>query len=330
MSHDEQIRAALEAEAALAQVPAREILSRVKQSGARVRRPYLWERHELGGILRGAAVVAAIGVMVSAAFLGGNLIGRRSVAIPTEVGPAAGKAQPVPEAASGPVTEYDSRNLGFRVAFPSQFVGPEKDERGALVFNADKVTFTVERRPRSQGLTTEDMLGDLVAENFKQSRRLKPTDMGFRTVSGRDAAYLHTTYISAAGWFERETYGVVAGNHQYVITCGGRPGEQVKWEVAGPICEQVMEKLEVGTDLGYVSKAQALEAARKAVPGELEVTNVSLDEKFNAVGAGLQPVWRVHVIVQGGQQVEYDVVIDARTGKVLYTENVMTGERKTP
>ncbi|HYF79866.1 MAG TPA: hypothetical protein VD973_22375, partial [Symbiobacteriaceae bacterium] len=133
MSHDEQIRAALEAEAALAQVPAREILNRVKQSGARVRRPYLWERHELGGILRGAAVVAATGVMVSAAFLGGNLIGRRSVAIPTEVGPAAGKAQPVPEAASGPVTEYDSRNLGFRVAFPSQFVGPEKDERGALV-----------------------------------------------------------------------------------------------------------------------------------------------------------------------------------------------------
>lgn len=333
MSHDEQIRAALEAEAALAQVPAREILNRVKQSGARVRRPYLWERFELGGFLRGAAVVAAIGLMVAASFLGGSLVGKRSAGQPasgqTDVGPAHQPA-PIPEAASGPVTEYESRNLGFKITFPSQFIGPGKDERGALVFDSDLVSVTVERRPRPQGQVIEDVLGGLVAENFKQSRRLKPTDMGFRTVGGRDAAYLHTTYISAAGWFERDTYGVLTAEHQYVITCGGHPGEQVKWEVAGPICDQIMAKLEVGTDLRYITEAEALAAVRKAVPGELEVTLARLDETFNAQGAGVQPVWRVHVIVQGEKQVEYDAVVDARSGKVIYVQNVATGERTTP
>lgn len=333
MSHDEQIRAALEAEAALAQVPAREILNRVKQSGVRVRRAYLWERPQVGRVIRAVAAVAAIGVMVSASFLGGNLVGKRSTGQAdvgqTDLGPA-GKATPVPEAASGPVTAYESRNLGFRIAFPSQFVGPEKDEQGALVFQSDKVSVTVERRPRPQGQVIEDVLGDLVAENFKQSRRLQPAGMGFRPVSGRDAAYLHTKYISAAGWFERDTYGVVAGQHLYVITCGGRPGEQVTWEVAQPICDQVIEKLEVGTDLGFVSRDAALAAVRTAVPGELEVTMVALDERFNVQGIGLQPVWRVHVIVTGQQQAEYDVVVDARSGKVLYVQNVATGERTTP
>ncbi|MDF2630023.1 MAG: hypothetical protein K0R39_3854 [Symbiobacteriaceae bacterium] len=328
MSYDEQIRAALEAEAARAQVPAREILHRVKQSGVRVRRPYLLQ---MGGLIRTAAVVATVGALVATAFWGGSLVGKRTAG-QVATGPAGTGSQPaaVPEAASGPVTAYESHNLGFRVTFPTQFIGPDKDERGALVFNADNVIFTVERRPRPQGQVIEDLLGDLVAENLKESRRLKPTDLGIGLMGGRDVAHIHTAYISAAGWFERETYGFLTGEHQYVITCGGRPGEQTAWAVVGPICGQVMEGLEIGTDLGFIGVKQAVEAARTAVPGELEVTMVLLEERFNVQGVGVQPVWRVHVIAQGEQQTEYEVIIDARSGKVLYVQNVATGERKTP
>lgn len=317
MLRDEDIRAALQADAARANVPAREILARVKQSGARVRTsPFRYF-----GIRQALAVCAALALVIAVPLLQNY----RNHVLPTS--PAVNPAPPAKESEPGPVTAYESKAMGFRLTFLSTFHGPQMGENGALLFTGDVVEVSVARRLAQPVKDVTALLGDLVAETAKQSDRLRPMDSGIRFAGGRPGAYLRVAYVSAAAGFDRETYVVPAGEYEYTVTCATKVGERTPWATAQPICQLITDNLELATEQGFLSRTVAMQIALGAVTGEFDGWNAWLaDVNYE----GLGPAWRVELARKGEQQVAYAVVLDARTGSVHYVHDMVTLEKKKP
>jgi len=149
-------------------------------------------------------------------------------------------------------------------------------------------------------------------------------------MGGRTAAYLHVKHVSAAAGFERETYLIPAGSYEYTFTCGTQVGAGDHWGLHGPKCEEIMQSLEVGIEQGFISRVQALEAARAATQWEHDATLTLLEEKFDLPGVGVVPVWRVELTPKAGAKYAFWVVVDARSGKVHYVLDPITGAQKRP
>lgn len=236
MSFEDDLKAALEAEAATARVPAREILGRVRQSG----RPSIWRRIRPGPAAEVLAVCAVLGLLIAVPFL-------RGAAPPqSDAGAAAPGAAP-PETVTEPTAPVVYEGDGYRLRFPAAVSGPEPDDQGNMLFTdaAEPYAVTIRRRPRQPEKGLEDLLGDLVAENAKQSQRLKPIDLGIRMINGRNGVYIRVAYVSAAGGFARETAVIPAGAYEYVVACGSQVGSRASWETVGPYCQQELDGLEV-------------------------------------------------------------------------------------
>jgi len=317
---DDDLKAALAAEATRAQVPADEILERIRRSGARVQTVGSTRR-----LWYAAAAVLTVAVVAGFLLMSGPL-GRQEPVPAAPASPAAADVKPEVQPA-GPLQFYESKSWAFRLSFPTPFVGPVIDERGSMVFRSDAFSISVDHRRRQPQVMAEDLLGDLVAATVKESQRFRVAELGMRTANGRKAGLLHVQYISAAAWFDRASYAVTAGNHEYVVACTSEPGSQTPWEQVAPVCAQVLDTLEVGTDQGFISRAQAAEAVRAGLPGDWDVTLATLEEQFPVEGAGLQAVWRIELAAKADGQLTYHVILDAKSGKVYSTENLVTGEK---
>ncbi len=257
MWNDEQLKAALEAEAARARVDAPRLYRRIQQ--AQVTRP----RRRFGSLLE--VGVAATLLLVA----GGLLLGRMPTAprVPASSGsetstppratptvpPAQssdqppsprepGSAQPYLEA---PARAYTNADLGFTLAYPSLFEEPYPDatepDQVILPFGWGSLTIRKEPPPGDYSLSA------LTTQAFdamrKEHQRYMPLEFGTRELAGRQAGYFSYYFVSAAAGFTREVYLVPVEDRLYRVTCGSDSGAGASWTEVKQICDQVAATL---------------------------------------------------------------------------------------
>lgn len=319
---EDDLREALRADAAAAQVPSDVMLQKIRRRGALKAAPRWKVLTEVAAAT--VAVAAMVGTLVF--FTGGPKGGTETVSTPVAGGGSVvtppASTGPVPAPSSGPakMKVYENKELEVRFNYPATLAEP-KMENGVITLKLDGLDLTISRRDRTDK-DLQGLVGELVGQYAQQSTRLNVLTQDIAVVNGRPAAYAEVAYVSAAAGFRELSYIIPAGKYEYLVTCGARnnPGSQLTSDQLHAACGQVLDTLEILQSQGLISQEDAVAIALKQVPEGYKLDRISLHEDFRGLDGKSPafPIWRVRV--GKGPDASLDpvvVVIDAKTGAVL-------------